>query len=245
MKELLKYLVITGKLDAFKGDENQLPWLLSGIDLIRKGALLAGIGQLKKINRWGLDEIELIRNTVPFWRGLNAAAEDYHATFGKPFSDGTLAFLWGALLGPYAGLVFTFYQEAPKFCTRVVGVGHDGREACLSSIERGDAVTLLWEPQNPKDPLAVRVFDSQGRDLGYIRSTVAHCLAARIQAGQVFRGRVVQVLGPEFDINERLNVEIESLGDSGFHNESGDTCKQSTGFSWDTPRGRTNVPHTR
>jgi len=210
MQELLTELVLTGRLDAFTGDETQLPRLLMGIDLLRKGAMAAGNRQLAGVKHWGIPEMDLLRDTVPFWHAINAAAEDYHGSFGKPFPFGPLAFVWGTILGPYAGLVFTFYEQAPHFCTRVVGIRYNNREAHLRTLKPGDPVVLLWEPQNPQDPFAVRVFSSQGLDLGYIRSTIAHALVSRLQNGSAFMAKVSAILGPEFDANERLNLEVKT-----------------------------------
>lgn len=83
VKQLLTELMANGGLDGFKGDELHLPFLLSGIVLIRKGALSAAAKMLGCVRTWGEPEIRLLKRSVEPDRLLNMVAEDVHGSFGK------------------------------------------------------------------------------------------------------------------------------------------------------------------
>ena len=210
MKELLEELVNNGMLEAFD-DENEfhLPFLLSGVALVRKGALSAGAGVLGSVSTWGKPEIDLLRSTVKPTRLLNVVAEDFHGCFGKPMHNRPAGLAWGAILGDLVSCVEKFHEEAPEFITRVVGLRYEERLDRIESLRPGQPVSLLWEPLNPYDSKAIKVSDAHGEDLGYLRKGVAHKLVARIKKGAALSARVVVVLGEEFDVNDRLNIEVK------------------------------------
>lgn len=209
VEDLLKELIANGYLETFDGDELQLPLLLRAILLIRKGALAAGAKLLGSLHTWGKSEIDLLRSTVEPARLLNVVAEDYHGSFGNSMSQGAAGIVCGAILGDLVCRVQRFYDESAEFITRVVGLRY---EECLDRVEGllpGEPVNLLWEPQNPHDPKAIKVLDRNGKDLGYLRRNIAHSLVSRIKRGAALSGRVMVVLGPEFDVNDRLNIEVK------------------------------------
>ncbi|HSW10462.1 MAG TPA: HIRAN domain-containing protein [Bacillota bacterium] len=210
MKGLLKELVAVGALDAYSGDETHLPALLGGIDLIRKGAFAAAVRLLGTTSRWGTAEVALIRQFAPLGGLLNAAAEEQHGAFGKPFG-GELGFFWGAVLGDDAGKVGDFYKGADEFITRVVGLRYGGRLERLDDLSPGEPVTLIWQKNNPHDPHAILVLNPQGDDLGYLRRGIAYQLAQRLKKKAALSGNVTAVLGEEFDPNERLYVRVKVM----------------------------------
>ncbi len=210
MKELLEELVKNGILEAFE-DENEfhLPFLLSGVALVRKGALSAGAGVLGSVSTWGKPEIDLLRSTVEPTRLLNVVAEDFRGCFGKSTHQGPVGLAWGAVLGDLVSRVEKFHEEAPEFITRVVGLRYEERLDRIESLKPGQPVSLLWEPLNPYDSKAIKVLDVHGEDLGYLRKGIAHRLVPRIRKGAALSARVVVVLGEEFDVNDRLNIEVK------------------------------------
>lgn len=213
MKQLLKELVENGSLEAFQGDELQLPFLLTGIVLVRKGALCAGAGILGSVRTWGKPEIELLRNIVEPNTLLNVVAEDFHGSFGQCKSHGPVGLAWGAILGDFAGRIGKFYEKAPKFITRVVGVGYEDRLDRIDSLVPGQPVSLVWDPLNPHDSKAIKVLDSNGEGLGYLRKNIAHSLVPRIKKGAAMCAKVAVVLGEEFNANSRLNIEVNVWDD--------------------------------
>ncbi|HHV78326.1 MAG TPA: hypothetical protein GXX40_01705 [Firmicutes bacterium] len=216
MKSLLKELATSGQLDAYTGDELQLPALIMGIALLRKGALSAGIRALSGVSKWGHGEIGFVRSLAPKELILNAAAEDYHCSFGGGFEVSGLAFVWGALLGDSAGRVLAFYEEANEFFTRVVGLRHERRLERVKEVSPGDCALLVWDPANPYDPMAIRVLDDKGRDLGYLRATVARFLVPRIKKGALLKARVAAVLGEQFGPNDRLHLKVRVSPEPGY-----------------------------
>ncbi len=213
MKQLIKELLENGSLEAFEGDELQLPFLLAGIVLVRKGALCAGAEVLGSVHTWGKSEIQLLRNTVEPARLLNVVAEDFHGSFSKSKSHGPAGLAWGAILGDLAGCIDKFYEEAPEFITRVVGVGYEDRLDRIESLVPGQPVSLVWEPLNPYDSKAIKVLNSNGEDLGYLRKNIAHSLIPRMKKGAALSAKVEVVLGEEFDVNKRLNIEVKVWDD--------------------------------
>jgi len=209
LKQLIEEILENGSLEAFEGDELQLPFLLTGIVLVRKGAFCAGARMLGSVHTWGKSEISLLRNTVAPTKLLNVVAEDLHGSFGKSKSHGPAGLAWGAILGDLVGGVETFYEEAPEFITRVVGLGYENRLDGIDSLVPGQPVSLVWEPLNSYDSKAIRVLSSNGEDLGYLRKNIAHSLVPRIKKGAALSARVAVILGEEFDVNSRLNIEVK------------------------------------
>jgi hypothetical protein len=208
MKDLLKEVLASGVLDTYSGDETHLPALLGGIDLIRKGASSAAMRLLGTVCRWGTDDIGLLRQFAPAERLLNAAAEEYHGSFGEAFG-GELGIFWGAVLSDAAGKVREFYKHADAFVTRVVGLRYDGRLERLEDLLSGDPVTLLWDKNNSHDPNAIVVLNAQGDRLGFLRRGIAHQLVQRLKKKASLSGQVAVVLGEDYDPNERLYVAVK------------------------------------
>lgn len=50
----------------------------------------------------------------------------------------------------------------------IVGMNFAKSEAIVAAMTNGADVTLIREPHNPFDPLAVAVYDAEGRKLGFI-----------------------------------------------------------------------------
>lgn len=50
----------------------------------------------------------------------------------------------------------------------IVGMNFAKSEAIVAAMQPGAEITLIREPHNPFDPLAVAVYDAEGRKLGFI-----------------------------------------------------------------------------
>lgn len=207
VKNLIAELLSAGQLDAFSDDDDHLARLLHAIWLLRRGAMQPALHRLRRLDRWGDRELELLRVSVGSDVLLNALAEEYHNSFDG-FEDARLALVMGGLLGGQAGEVKDFYQRASEFYTRVVRVAHEGRADRLRRLVPGDAVTLLWEPYNQYDSNAIAV-KGKGGDLGYLRRTLAKVLVQRMhEEGVALSARVACVLGDGYPPDERLHLRV-------------------------------------
>ena len=50
----------------------------------------------------------------------------------------------------------------------IVGMNFAKSEAIVAALKPGAELTLIREPSNPFDPLAIAVYDAEGRKLGFI-----------------------------------------------------------------------------
>lgn len=74
----------------------------------------------------------------------------------------------------------------------VVGIAYpnrDGsdRKANIARMQPGDAIELRPEPSNPKDKLAVAVFDDRERQLGYVTAERAPRIGGLLREGREVR----------------------------------------------------------
>lgn len=67
----------------------------------------------------------------------------------------------------------------------------------ISEMKKGDRVTLLREPKNPFDELAILVKDAKNRKLGYVPRAHNHVIARLMDAGKLIYGVVDRLRGPE------------------------------------------------
>ncbi len=74
-----------------------------------------------------------------------------------------------------------------------------GIEKRLEQIEPGERVTLLREPKNEHDELAIIVKDSKKRKLGYIPRRHNDVIARLMDAGKLLFGIVVDIHMPDED----------------------------------------------
>lgn len=182
--------------------------LVFGAELINQGVLLEGLRIWRRVAKWGASEIGLAKKLADPDRLTNAIAEQYFGAFDGEGAYGLPVFVAGAILGENAAKISSFYEEAGKFLTRVVGLRYGGRSEVVDELTAGDEVLLIWEQENPYDPKALRVITQKGQDLGFIRRPIAHKLVARIKGGAALRAKVELVLSEQYDINERVWVKV-------------------------------------
>ena len=65
--------------------------------------------------------------------------------------------------------------------------------------KEGDRITLLREPQNEHDELAILVKDEKKHKLGYIPRSDNHVMARLMDAGKLLYGIITELRGPEDD----------------------------------------------
>ena len=68
-----------------------------------------------------------------------------------------------------------------KSLVALVGMKHRGTEALVSSLPRGEPLTLIREPDNPHDPNAVQVW-ARGQHVGFIKGSQVRPIAMAMDA---------------------------------------------------------------
>ncbi len=95
----------------------------------------------------------------------------------------------------YLDLRLDAVEQAVSFNTKVVGVTFEGRQALLPSVRPGERLRLVRDPHNPRDPHAIRVCTADGRQLGFLRATLAARLAPSMDAGARYSAAATAVTG--------------------------------------------------
>jgi hypothetical protein len=97
--------------------------------------------------------------------------------------------------------------EAASLAGRFKVVGMGRRTGATGSVEQGDTVTLLREPDNPHDTNAVCVLDREGRRVGRVWREHAPVLSALLDdAGMLLEQAICQ----EVVLDPRLAVIIKA-----------------------------------
>ena len=67
----------------------------------------------------------------------------------------------------------------------------------MSELKEGDRVTLLREPKNEYDELAILVKDERKHKLGYVPRAHNHVMARPMDAGKLLYGIITDLRGPD------------------------------------------------
>lgn len=94
--------------------------------------------------------------------------------------------------------------------TFVVGLKYEDRLENLKTINAGDILRLIREPDNAFDDYALSVFSHDGKKLGYIQQKVAYILSTLIDEGKSFKCMVIKKNSSESNPNKKLLVSIKS-----------------------------------
>ncbi|MBM3450571.1 MAG: hypothetical protein FJX78_06255, partial [Armatimonadetes bacterium] len=86
-------------------------------------------------------------------------------------------------------------EEATVVRTQLAGERFDHRQDAIGTLAAGDAVTLVREPSNPRDPHAIRVDAAGGESLGYVPRWLAGRLAPEIDRGARYRAIAEHLTG--------------------------------------------------
>ena len=92
--------------------------------------------------------------------------------------------------GELAGLA-----NASQFHTKIVGVSFEGRQAVAASLEVGQRLLVVREPDNPHDPNAVAVRTEDGRPVGYLKRLIAAAIAPKMDRGAEYTATVQSLTG--------------------------------------------------
>lgn len=96
--------------------------------------------------------------------------------------------------------------DAESFHTKVVGVTFEGRQGIVGSLQAGDELALLRQPENPYDAHAIAVCYGE-LQLGFLRREIARELAPLIDAGRSHRVMVSERTGGGAR-NTGLNIHV-------------------------------------
>ncbi len=129
----------------------------------------------------------------------------------------------------YLGPRLRDVEQAPAFHTKVVGVTFDGRQAIVPTVPAGARLHLARDPQNVRDPHAIKVMLDDGRQLGFLSAGLAARLSPSIDAGARYSATATALTGG----GERawgLNIYVErESGWGGGERESGRDGRTSGG----------------
>ena len=109
-----------------------------------------------------------------------------------------------------------------EFYTRVAGVtfrNSDGknRQNIIASTRGDEPISLIRESANPYDSNAIMVLDSNGRQLGCIKKSIAAWLAPQMDSGKNVTAIISSISGGSegysYGINLRINCSCEDIFD--------------------------------
>ncbi|HET8678893.1 MAG TPA: single-stranded-DNA-specific exonuclease RecJ, partial [bacterium] len=95
----------------------------------------------------------------------------------------------------YLGSRLRDVEQAPAFHTKVVGVTFDGRQEILPTVQEGARLHLARDPQNVRDPHAIKVLLEDGRQLGFLSAVLAARLAPSMDAGARYSATATALTG--------------------------------------------------
>ncbi|MCD8199432.1 MAG: DEAD/DEAH box helicase, partial [Coriobacteriaceae bacterium] len=96
--------------------------------------------------------------------------------------------------GDYAGIT-----QATSFNTKVVGVTFENRQDVIETLEAGEELQLVREPENEFDENAIAVRRRDGTQLGYLNRQLAERLAPVMDAGVAYDAAISAITGREED----------------------------------------------
>lgn len=109
-------------------------------------------------------------------------------------------------------------EDADAFHTKVVGVTFEGRQATVASVRSGEALRLVRDPGNPRDPHAIKVCLGDGRQLGFLRAALAARLAPAMDSGARYTATATALTGGgdrSWGLNIHVNRETPLEEDTG------------------------------
>jgi hypothetical protein len=94
----------------------------------------------------------------------------------------------------------------------IAGYGYHAGPELEDSFATGQALALVREPDNPYDPLAVRI-DWQGQKIGYVPRPENRTIAHALDDGFGLAARIVEKAGHYGDIWHRVTFAVETVPD--------------------------------
>ncbi|HTV75030.1 MAG TPA: DEAD/DEAH box helicase [Candidatus Acidoferrales bacterium] len=98
--------------------------------------------------------------------------------------------------------------ETSEFNTKLVGVSFEGRQNTVAGLASGDPLTLVRQPENPKDANAIAVFFG-ALHVGFIRKEIARRVAPNIDGGDRYEAVVTDVTGGGDGRHVGVNIHVQ------------------------------------
>ena len=97
-----------------------------------------------------------------------------------------------------------YFQSYSTFSTRVVGVKYSD-EQVINDLKEGQTVYVIWEDINRHDKNALKVINSRGEKIGYIRKTLSPYILSFLKRSFFIKGEIRSIL--DSDIFVRLSFD--------------------------------------
>ena len=118
---------------------------------------------------------------------------------------------WGkvAKLNAGGGLIMPFVQELFLLECEIAGTGFvKNMEEKAKALTAGAVVSLVREPDNKYDDLAIRIDNSDGEKLGYVPRKQNEVLARLLDGGKMLYGKVAEVEFAEYSSWVTITTKI-------------------------------------
>ena len=119
--------------------------------------------------------------------------------------------IWGSVvkLNNGGGLPVPFVQELFLLECEIAGTGFiKDIEGKSKALTEGTVVSLVREPDNKYDELAIRIDDADGGKLGYVPRKKNEILARLLDGGKMLYGKVAEVEFSEFSNWITITIKI-------------------------------------
>jgi single-stranded-DNA-specific exonuclease len=103
--------------------------------------------------------------------------------------------------GEYEGIA-----GADSFHTKLAGVSFEGRQDVVATLQPGDPLRLVRQPDNEFDPNAIAVLAPSGEQVGFLNRRLASVLAPALDAGGRWDVAVTEVTGGDDAGSRGVNV---------------------------------------
>lgn len=97
--------------------------------------------------------------------------------------------------------------------TKIVGVTKGKRQTYLANLSEFDEIDLIREEDNPYDPNAISVVNSDGNKLGYLNSKLAEdlCYFSDSNPNAFLVGSILEITGGSEGKNYGCNIEVSLI----------------------------------
>jgi len=88
------------------------------------------------------------------------------------------------------GGLMPFAREIMLIDCHIAGTSHRDVKIIEPTLQSGALLPLKREPENPRDALAIMIFDESGHHLGYVPRAKNEAIARLMDAGKLLFGRL-------------------------------------------------------
>ena len=98
------------------------------------------------------------------------------------------------------------------YCIKAVGVTFEGRQRVIRTLQEGDPLRFVAEPDNSYDRFAVRIETSDGKQVGYISKEYNRSYSENLLSGKVsYLAKVSSITGGGIATAYGLNIEVTAI----------------------------------